>query len=78
MARTVGIAEFKAKCVGLIKETRRTGTGLVITLRGRPVARLEPVDEDTSEKQLGRLATATRLHGDIALFDFSDDWEAGR
>ena len=34
--------EFRAKCLGLIDEVAETGREIVITKRGRPVARLVP------------------------------------
>ena len=78
MNKLVRISEFKAKCIGLIRETRRTGNGIVITLRGKPVARVEPIEEDGGDKRLGALADATRVTGDILTADFSDDWEISR
>jgi prevent-host-death family protein len=38
--------EFKAKCLSLIDEVQETGGELVISKRGRPVARLVPAGED--------------------------------
>jgi prevent-host-death family protein len=35
---------FKARCLALLDEVERTGRPLIITKRGRPVARLEPVE----------------------------------
>jgi prevent-host-death family protein len=34
--------QFKARCLRLLDEVSETGEPLVITKRGRPVARLEP------------------------------------
>ena len=39
---TVSATEFRAKCLGLIDEVAETGREIVITKRGRPVARLAP------------------------------------
>ena len=35
--------EFKARCLALLDEVNETGEELVITKRGRPVARVVPV-----------------------------------
>lgn len=43
MARTVKAAEFKQTCLALMDEVERTGGTIIITKRGRPVARLAPV-----------------------------------
>ena len=39
----ISAAEFKATCLDLMDEVERTGTSVVITKRGRAVARLAPV-----------------------------------
>jgi prevent-host-death family protein len=41
---TISAAKFKAGCLGLIDSVARTGRELVITKRGRPVARLMPLE----------------------------------
>ena len=48
-ARTVPAGEFKAKCLALLDEVAKTGETLVVTKRGKPVARILPPenDEDT-------------------------------
>ena len=35
--------EFKAKCLAVLDEVARTGRSLVVTKRGRPVARVVPI-----------------------------------
>jgi prevent-host-death family protein len=42
--RHVPAGEFKSKCLALLDEVAATGQPLVITKRGRPVARLEPCE----------------------------------
>ena len=42
-ARQVSAAEFKARCLRIIKEMNRDGGCVTITNRGRPVALLSPV-----------------------------------
>ena len=39
---TMTATEFRAKCLGLIDEVAETGREIVITKRGKPVARLVP------------------------------------
>ena len=41
MSRQITAAEFKAKCLKLMDEVAETGEAIVITKRGKPVARLE-------------------------------------
>ena len=42
-ASHVSAAEFKARCLRIIKEMNRDGGAVTITNRGRPVAVLSPV-----------------------------------
>ena len=45
LARSVGAAEFKARCLELMDRVRETGVEYTITKHGRPVARLVPCAE---------------------------------
>ena len=41
---SISAAKFKAECLGLLDRVARTKRSLVITKRGKPVARLVPLD----------------------------------
>ena len=41
--KTVGVAEFKAKCLAMLNEL--DAEGIVITKRGKPVAKVTPLPE---------------------------------
>lgn len=41
-AKQITATEFKARCLRLLDEVADTGETLVVTKRGRPVARVEP------------------------------------
>ena len=43
--RSVPAGEFKAKCLALLDEVALTGCSLVVTKRGKPVAKLTPLDD---------------------------------
>ncbi|MGH6953591.1 MAG: type II toxin-antitoxin system Phd/YefM family antitoxin [Alphaproteobacteria bacterium] len=60
----IGAGEFKARCLKLIDEVSRGRTPLVITKRGKPVAKLVPM-EDTPRNLFGRLAGTVTVKGDI-------------
>jgi len=42
---SVGAGEFKARCLGILDEVSRTRCGVLVTKRGKPVARVVPVEE---------------------------------
>ncbi len=41
----MGAGKFKNECLALLDEVAETGVNLIITKRGRPVAKLVPVSE---------------------------------
>jgi prevent-host-death family protein len=43
MDKTLTATRFKAQCLALLDEVAETGESLLITKRGRPVARVDPV-----------------------------------
>lgn len=45
--------EFKAKCLALLDEVAETGRSVVVTKRGRPVARVSPVKASPPRPLLG-------------------------
>jgi prevent-host-death family protein len=62
MAKTIGAAQFKEQCLALIDSLEPEG--IVITKHGKPVARLVPVESESSEL-LGALAGKLKIKGDI-------------
>ena len=53
---TIPVGTFKAQCLGLIDQVARNGETLIITKRGKPVARLDIVADRAT---LNVLAMAT-------------------
>lgn len=41
--RTISASRFKAQCLALLDDVAETGQALVVTKRGKPVARVEPM-----------------------------------
>lgn len=62
----VSASTFKAHCLRFLEGTREHGTEIVITKRGKPIARLVPVAAALPPATvLGSLAGAGRSLGDI-------------
>jgi prevent-host-death family protein len=74
--KTMIVSEFKAKCIAVLKEVQRSGESVVVTLRGVPMARVEPLREDKPKKELGTLAGTVEVAVDIVHADTTADWEA--
>lgn len=74
MTRTIPAGEFKAKCLKLIDEVNESGEPLVITKRGKPVARLAPVRR--TKKLIGFAEGQVQILGDIISPLDDIEWEA--
>jgi prevent-host-death family protein len=72
--KTIAAGEFKARCLTLMEDVRSTREPLTITKRGKPVAKLVPVAENTKDDFIGRLEGVFRIVGDIE--SPIDGWES--
>ena len=73
MIEQINAAAFKAKCLSLLDEVAQERKTIVITKRGKAVARLTPVEDETP-KIFGRLKGTVEIRGDI--FSTGEKWEA--
>jgi len=71
--KKIAAGEFKARCLTLMEDVRSTREPLIITKRGKPVAKLVPADEDKDDF-IGRLEGVFRVVGDIE--SPIDGWES--
>ena len=62
--KRIAAAKFKAHCLKLMEDVRKTRQAVVITKRGRPVAKLAPLD-DARDDFIGRLDGMFEIVGDI-------------
>ena len=56
--------EFKARCLRVMEEVKKYRTPVVITKKGRPVAKLVPPDAPATDV-FGCMAGSARIVGDI-------------
>jgi prevent-host-death family protein len=63
MRSRIAAGQFKAKCLGLLDEVQRQRSEIVITKRGKPVAKLVPVDNPASF--IGSMKGTMEIIGDI-------------
>lgn len=72
----VSADKFKAKCLELIDQVARTGEPLIITRRGKPVARLMPMEAPVPRASLfGYMAGTATILSDIVKVPH-DSWAA--
>jgi prevent-host-death family protein len=76
--KTIAAAEFKARCLTLLEDVRSTKQPLLITKRGKPVAKLVPVNTGEDDF-IGRLKGVFRVVGDIeSPVEPPEAWESAR
>lgn len=76
--RSISASDFRAQCLAIVEEISRTGEGVVIIKRGRPIARLlPPIPEDGYPQH--RLRGSGHIAGDVVAPPLCEEaWEAGR
>ena len=74
----VSISEFKAKCLALLEQVRKTRQPIRVTRHGKPVAEIVPPTAAFSRKAwIGSMKNSGRIIGDIiSPAGDLDDWEA--
>lgn len=77
----IAISEFKAKCLAILEEVRKTGRPIRITRHGKPIADVVSpvgvvVDRDA---WIGSMKDSVKILGDIiSPVSDPDEWEALR
>ena len=70
--RRVPAGKFKARCLALLDEVASTHTSVVVTKRGRPVARVVPFDDTPPD-----LTGSVLFEGDL-VSPIDEEWDAAR
>jgi prevent-host-death family protein len=74
---TIAAGKFKATCLGLLDEVQRERKEIVITKRGKPVARIVPVEAEKVPNLFGRMKNSGMIIGDI-ISPIGEIWDAER
>ena len=69
--KEIGAGKFKAQCLALLDEVALTGQELIVTKRGKPVAKIVPVTEIETPSLLGSVL----WEGDI-ISPIDEEWDA--
>lgn len=67
--------QFKAHCLQLINMVKEKRSEIIVTKRGKPVAKLVPLEEDALDGLLGYLRGSVTIVGDITL-PLGERWDA--
>ena len=70
----ISASSFKARCLALLDEVAEGGAELTVTKRGRPVARVVPVERDASLEGTVKIL----VDEDELLAPIGDGWDVDR
>ena len=73
--KTMLVSKFKTRCIAELKEVQRTREPMLITLRGRPLATVQPVEPRGKGKRLGGLKGRMSIRRDLVRADTTRDWD---
>jgi len=78
MRKTVTISELEAHCLHLVDDVARRRRELIVTKRGKPIARIAPLDEAPPDDALQRLRGTVTGGDGVEDFDTGVIWETQR
>lgn len=61
----IAAGKFKASCLKLMDRVQQTHEEIIISKRGKPVAKLVPVEPEASRPIFGYMQHTVTEHGDI-------------
>ena len=78
MRETIAISKFKATCLRLLDDVKKTGNSLIVTRRGEPIALIMPPPPPAqSDRWLGSMKGELTLAGDVVAPVLGEtNWEA--
>jgi len=73
----IAAGKFKIHCLKLMDDVQKNHQEIIITKRGKPVARLVPVDNTPPSPLFGYLKGSVDIDGDITI-PLQETWNAER
>lgn len=73
--REISASKFKAECLRLMDEVAESGDEIVITKKGKPVARMGPIRPSQRKSLYGLFAGEMEIVGDI-ISPIDVEWNA--
>ncbi|MBN2496317.1 MAG: type II toxin-antitoxin system Phd/YefM family antitoxin [Deltaproteobacteria bacterium] len=73
--REIAISQFKARCLAMIDEVARTGLPLIVTKRGKAIAKIVSLSRPEAQSLLG--SVSYEREEDLTS-PADEDWEADR
>jgi prevent-host-death family protein len=77
MTKSISASDFKARCAQVIDEVSKGSGSVVITKRGKPIAKLVPVEKKKRTTLFGFAPGCIKVHGDIVA-PVEVEWDAAK
>jgi antitoxin (DNA-binding transcriptional repressor) of toxin-antitoxin stability system len=74
MSEYISAGKFKAECLGLMDQVKKSGKSFIIMKRKIPIAKLSPLEEN-SESLFGLLKEEIKIKDDL-LAPIDEEWDA--
>ena len=71
----ISASQFKARCLALLDEVAASSVPLVVTKRGKPIAKLVPLDDEPPPSLLGSVRYGSE---EDLLAPVDEPWDADR
>lgn len=76
--KTLPVSQFKAQALSVLSGVARTGETVVVTKRGKPLAKVVPYAKEKGRMRPGKLAGTVLFEGDIVSPLGPELWEAAQ
>jgi prevent-host-death family protein len=77
--RTIAAGKFKTNCLAIMDEVQKKREPVLITKRGKPVAKLVPAKDEGKDDFFDSMKGKAKIVGDIISPAFElDEWEMER
>ena len=74
--KTLSVSEFKTHALSVLKTVAESGEQVIVTKRGKPVARVIPYQEPGKKTEPGKLAGTITFEKDVITPLGPEIWEA--
>jgi antitoxin (DNA-binding transcriptional repressor) of toxin-antitoxin stability system len=71
-ARVIGVREFKTQASAVLREVRDSGAEFIMSLRGRPVARIEPLTGGSTRPTVDGMGNSRGAYAGSPELDWED------
>lgn len=73
--RSVSVSDFKAHCLQYLEQASSLKIECVVTKRGKPIAKLIPIESQSPSLEFGSMRGSGSIKGDV-IDPINTDWEA--